>query len=492
MNHNNQHEQHNDRLTISQINTNKSDTSTHDFLHGEKGKSHILALQEPSVDFQGMTRALPNYTTVYPTNHFRNFKENRTRSITMVSTRIPTGSWTQIPIESPDVTAIQMTGTFGTIRLFNIYSDGHHDDAINTIKKWTNTDDATNVPVQPLHTIWLGDFNRHHPMWDEPRNQHLFTNQNLEAAQRLITAITEHQLFMALPEHIPTLKSFVTGNYTRVDNVFCSKRILERIVKCDTIPHRQPTNTDHFPIETVIDIGIEVVDQRPRRNWKRVDWITFNNKLEEKLETVDRPTEIQSEEEFWARLKELDKIVEDVIDEEVPMMKPSPMQRRWWTEDLTKIRKIRDGLAAKSYRKRAQAGHPVHEEYRRARQTMSAEIKRAKTEKWVEFLTEADTTSIWAIGRMVEAGPIDGGRTRIPELIVKEGGTERVMRDNVDKVEAFKQAFFPPPPTSSNVPADPEYPPPAWNFSPPNQSSNHCSVPKDEEREGYAFRIFPK
>lgn len=298
-----------------------------------------------------MSRAISNYTTVYPTNHFKDYKENTTRSIMMVSARIPTGSWTQVPIECPDVTAIQMTGTFGTIRLFNIYSDGANDDAVNNVKRWTGTEEAKNIPKQPLHMIWLGDFNRHHPMWDKPRNHHLFTNHNLDAAQRLITTITEQNLFMALPEHIPTLKSFVTKNYTRVDNVFCTQHILDRIVKCDTIPQRQPANTDHFPIETIIDVGVTVVDRRPRRNWKKVDWLTLCEKLDEKLKRLEEPKEIQTTEEFWTRLKEVDKTVEEVIEEEVPMIKPSPMHRRWWTKELTQMRKIRDSLAGKSYRK---------------------------------------------------------------------------------------------------------------------------------------------
>ncbi|KAE9394281.1 hypothetical protein BT96DRAFT_750018, partial [Gymnopus androsaceus JB14] len=81
----------------------------------------IIAFQEPWIDFQGMTRALYQYTTVYLTNHFRDFKEKRVQSILMVNAWIPTGSWTQIPIDSPDVTVIQIVGDFGTIRLFNIY-----------------------------------------------------------------------------------------------------------------------------------------------------------------------------------------------------------------------------------------------------------------------------------------------------------------------------------------------------------------------------------
>ena len=37
--------------------------------------------------------------------------------------------------------------------------------------------------------IWLGDFNRQHPMWDEDRNSHLFMQALLNKAQVIIDAI---------------------------------------------------------------------------------------------------------------------------------------------------------------------------------------------------------------------------------------------------------------------------------------------------------------
>lgn len=103
---------------------------------------------------------------------------------------------------------------------------------------------------------------------------------------------------------------------------------------------------------------------------------------------------------------------------------------------------------------------------------MSAAIKRAKMEKWMEFLEEADTSSIWTIGKMVKATLKDGGNNRIPELIVKEGEQTKVVRDNEGKVEAFRQAFFPPPPETLNIPTNPIYPPPAWHFSPPTTADS--------------------
>ncbi|KAJ3979734.1 hypothetical protein F5890DRAFT_1420877 [Lentinula detonsa] len=55
-----------DRLTIQQLNTNKSDICMHDFLHGTESKADIIAIQEPYIDFLGRTRALAHLHVIYP------------------------------------------------------------------------------------------------------------------------------------------------------------------------------------------------------------------------------------------------------------------------------------------------------------------------------------------------------------------------------------------------------------------------------------------
>ncbi|KAE9394282.1 hypothetical protein BT96DRAFT_943289 [Gymnopus androsaceus JB14] len=121
---------------------------------------------------------------------------------------------------------------------------------------------------------------------------------------------------------------------------------------------------------------------------------------------------------------------------------------------------------------------------------MSAEIKKAKVEKWVEFLTEADASTMWKIGWMVEVGP-RWGKTRIPELLVREGGIKKVVQDNAGKVEAFKQAFFPLPPASSNIPANPVYLLPAWEFQPPTNQQITATFRKMKNSKATCSGTFP-
>lgn len=247
-----------DRLTIVQINTNKSDDCMHDFLHGDWTGASVITIQEPYIDFLGRTRALPHHHVIYPFRHRDEFNTKTSHSVILVNTRLSTGNWTQLNIDSPDAMALQLTGTFGTIRIFNIYLDGNNDDTTLSIQQWLLTPEAKHVPTEPLNNIWVGDFNRHHPKWDDPRNHHLFTTANLEAAQRLIN----NDLHMTLPKLIPTLKVFTTGNHTRVDNIFCTRNLVDRVIVCNTLPSHKPIKTDHFPIQTTLEI--RVVTSEPK------------------------------------------------------------------------------------------------------------------------------------------------------------------------------------------------------------------------------------
>ena len=85
-------------------------------------------------------------------------------------------------------------------------------------------------------TIWLGDFNRHHPMWDEERNIHLFTKAVLDVAQPLLDMIIKHHMQMALPKDLPMLEVCTTKNFTRVNNVFCSTGLYNLFILYNTMP----------------------------------------------------------------------------------------------------------------------------------------------------------------------------------------------------------------------------------------------------------------
>ena len=99
-------------------------------------------------------------------------------------------------------------------------------------------------------------------MWDRDEDLRLFTKKAHKDAGELIELVVDQDMFMALPKGIPTLKHMVTKHFFRPDNVFCSNSLVNHILKCDTMPERQPGKTDHHPIATIL----ELVQERTMTN----------------------------------------------------------------------------------------------------------------------------------------------------------------------------------------------------------------------------------
>src|ERR1700730_1211038 len=242
------------RLRIWQQNCRKSLDNTLHLINSLNPEHFDLCLvQEPHIDFLNKTRAPGGWRTILPPSHNRpntntnnnnnDNPENPTRAAILVSPRLDTANWMDLTIDSPDLTGIQLWGEFGTIRIINVYADCHHSRAIQKVNLWlTNTDrdmnsDATQPTTPPMHPVYdliLGDFNRHHPMWEDEGNLHLFTMQALDLAQPLLELIAARDLEMVLPKGTPTLQLSMTKTWSRPDNVFISGTLVDAVVHCDT------------------------------------------------------------------------------------------------------------------------------------------------------------------------------------------------------------------------------------------------------------------
>jgi len=201
-----------------------------------------MAIQEPYLDCNHNTCANPHWYTLYPKEHY--VEPEKTTSIIFINKWITTDSWIQVDFSSSDVTAVQVQTAVGVVLIINTYNQIVHTNTINWILQVmrTRVQGRSDMP-NATHTLWLGDFNRHHPLWDESHNTHLFTR-----VQELIDAITELGLHMILPKDLLMLHALASGNFPRPDNVFALETLATSIVKCTMIPEEQPTRTNHLPI----------------------------------------------------------------------------------------------------------------------------------------------------------------------------------------------------------------------------------------------------
>jgi ribonuclease HI/exonuclease III len=442
-------------LAIWQQNLNKSPSGQHALISSGRLAKHnidIIALQEPAVNFLNKTIASRDWIPIYPTTHDK--APEKTRTVILIRGDVLTESWEQLDFPSGDVTVLRIKEVWGTMTLFNIYNDCEHDVTLEALtayhRQHTQSILGTEDTQREHHLIWLGDFNRHHPYWDRPEDNRLFTKEAQDAAEVLLKTVADLGMDMALAKGTPTHYHNVTKKWTRLDQVFISEHSMEAVTICDTLPEERGVNTDHVPIVTVIDAELTKAPTQVSRNFRDVDWEKFRTLLEEKLDRIDPVKFIALQSALDRNCEQLTNAVQETIEKEVPHTTICARSKRWWSKELGTLRKETGKLSRKAYKLRSRPDHPIHEELTKTRRKYDKTIQYSKQHHWRDWLEKASDPDLWTAHKYISAPAGDGGKTRIPNLTVQGPEGEHVHSTNQDKGEALAKAFFPKKPQLEN------------------------------------------
>ena len=330
-----------DRIAVWQQNVNKSPICQHGLISNNelvrKGID-IIALQEPSIDADGYMLASRDWIPIYPTLHRKSDKA--TRAVTLIRESIKSDSWKQIDFPSCDVVVIQIKGVWGKLTITNIYNDCHNDETVRLLADFHSRNQAglTQSSNSAAHTLWVGDFNRHHPCWDKPNNRRLFTNEAIEVAEKLIEVIADAGLELALPNGTPTHRHNVTKLWSSLDQVFISDHSINALISCNVQPDHWGVNTDHLPILTELSLSVEHTAEQEIPNFRNVDWEEFQKELSTQLDKTAVPSPITTQSQLNQACESLTKALQRTIEFQVPTTNISPKSKHWWTKELTLLR----------------------------------------------------------------------------------------------------------------------------------------------------------
>ena len=162
---------------------------------------------------------------------------------------------------------------------------------------------------ETAHTLWVGDFNRHHPYWDDPNDTRLFTNDALRAAEYLIEAITSLGLELALPSGILTHLHNVTKKWTRLDQVFISEHSTDLVEACDTESRFRSTKMDHLPMVTKLNLEFPTAQPTVFCNFHEVDWGEFCKTLAKHLTNIEGLQQIRDQDQLNVSCETLTKAI---------------------------------------------------------------------------------------------------------------------------------------------------------------------------------------
>jgi hypothetical protein len=192
---------------------------------------------------------------------------------------------------------------------------------------------------------------------------------------------------MALPRSIPDLRKY---QHCRV--------------------HRTEHGSDHRAIDTLFNIEAQRREQiEPRLLFKNAPWTEISDRVANELQGSPRPQDTQ------AQTDRLLNIVATAVKALTPTARPSPYAKRWWTQDLTRLRREYTNLRnrARAQRRGGRLNEALEAEAREAAREYHRTLRRQKKGHWEEFL--AEESNIWSAARFLQAGK-QGAFAKIPPV----------------------------------------------------------------------------
>jgi hypothetical protein len=199
---------------------------------------------------------------------------------------------------------------------------------------------------------------------------------------------------------------------TTIDLILATQKLGERKIKRQI--HQENHGSDHQAIETHLDTQCEETERKPRLLFKNAPWKKITEAIKMDLDNQPRgeSTQEQLDINMGAVMKWVTKLT--------PNAKPSPYAKRWWTADLTQLRKFYKYWRNTAATQR-RMGRPIQEledQKRRAAKEYHTVLRKQRKTHWEEFLREED--NIWKAARYLDPEK-SNGFARIPQLQTQEG-----------------------------------------------------------------------
>ncbi len=426
-------------LRLLQLNIMKSRAGMEALINDHQSQNlDMLLIQEPPmtayrthVNHSAWRLYRPTYSNESP----------RYRSLLYVNKRIATSSHRQIRCNHPDLVAVKLWTAEIQYLIFSIYIpplDIHEttdttpaEPVLEEIKKTIQQHSRDTEKATRL--ILTGDLNRHHPAWSHRPVHRSFTIQ----AEELINFFQTYHLQWCLPRGIPTFWSLSHPGKASVLDLTLTDNP-NKLIKCQL--YHDNYGSDHRGTYSEWDLQPERNrTSKPKRAYDRADWEKIGQNI---LMTLGRPADIVTTADLDRGVQHLIEATTATLDEHIPLQKPSPYSKRWFTPELKTQQVTVNQLRRKWQESCAVRGttHPttaaLFQNMRQKRREWTRTIEKAKTMHWREFLDKAREGDLWKAATYMQ--PQDT-YSNIPALKV---GEEEIT-DNRDKAKAFREAFFP-------------------------------------------------
>jgi len=207
----------------------------------------------------------------------------------------------------------------------------------------------------------------------------------------------------------------------------------------------------------------------------------FRVELEARLGDILAPHLLSTKVQLMSAVDGLTEVIQDMFRTTVPISKQLPHAKRWWNDELARLKREKNKLSSASFKYSAILDHPMHEQHREIRNSYGDTILHAKQDHWRDFLESSSYENLWIANKYISGPGSDGSKTRIPMLklmaMESASGSPREAATNGDKSEVLARLMFPRKPQVSHVPPQFAYSPsfPIWGEITPRQIGCHIT-----------------
>lgn len=277
-----------------------------------------------------------------------------------------------------------------------------------------------------VDAVIAGDFNRHDQLWGGDDVSWLRQGEGDD----IINLMNDLTLSSLLPRGTKTWQG---GDYeSGIDLALASGDLAANMIKCATL--KTDHGSDHQAIEAVFDVTVPEQQRQERLLLKNAPWKEIRTKIAQTLENMPSEGTVQ---QMTDRLMFA---VCEAVHTLTPKAKPSSVAKRWWTEDLTQLRRIYTHWRnkARSARRAGCRATALGDAAKSAAKQYHDAIRQQKKSHWNEFL--ADNDNIWQVAKYLKSGQ-DAAFGRVPQLRKMDGSHTTTDKD---RAQELLTTFFPP------------------------------------------------
>jgi len=333
-----------------------------------KPENLICLLQEPWCDRNGNPPSLPGFDIFTPS-------PVKPKCVTYVHHTPGLNTTTVFTAQDSFLgTAITSSYNQKTFTLFNFYSLGGAEPL------------AAILPTLklPNDCLLMGDFNTHHPWWQEPLSS---TARISRGSQTIANRLEDNNFHLQNEPSIPTHHPRNGGCPSTIDLCLSQGSTTQSVLSL-AVDH--DTTSDHSAAVTItLSLPIAPAPAVPRRCWHRADWGLFDSRVQSAGMEL---SQLQGMDDTLRAITNIICLINQAVNEAIPLMVARKVSAPWWNHSL---RLAKQSVKRADQRARLQPTTANREDSQYKRSKWSIMVRNAKTAYRIHQLETTSTRTVW-------------------------------------------------------------------------------------------------